>query len=64
MIRVRLLHEVALLTPLIKLLGSGVEVVLEDFFYGEVAVAAGLAVFYIIELSAKVFAYKTFGSCD
>ena len=55
-------HEVTFLAPLVKLLGCRVEVVLEDLIYYEVSVAASLAVFYIVELSAKIFTYKTFGS--
>ena len=57
-------HEIALLAPLVKLFGGRVKVVLEDLIYCEVAVAASLAVFYIVELSTKVFTNKTFGSCN
>ena len=56
-------HEVALLAPCIELLGSGVEVVFEDFLDRQVAVATGLAVFDIIELGAKVLADEAFGTC-
>ena len=57
-------HEVALLAPCVKLFGSRVEVVLEHFLYGKVAIAASLAVFNIIELGTKVFAYKALGTCN
>ena len=57
-------YEVTFLAPLVKLLGCRVDVILEDLIYYEVSVAASLAVFYIVELSTKVFAYKTFGSSN
>lgn len=55
-------HEVALLAPCVKLLGGGIEIVLEDFLDRQVAVATGLAVFDVIELSAKVLANEAFGT--
>ena len=55
-------HEVALLAPCVKLLGGGIEIVLEDFLDRQVAVATGLAVFDVIELGAKVLADEAFGT--
>ena len=55
-------HEVTFLAPCVKLLGSGLEVVLEDFLDRQVAVATGLAVFDVIELGAKVLADEAFGT--
>ena len=55
-------HEVTLLAPCVELLGGGIEVVLEDFLNGQVAVATGLAVFDIIELGSKVLADEAFGT--
>ena len=55
-------HEVALLAPCVELLGGGIEVVFEDFLDRQVAVATGLAVFDVIELSAKVLANEAFGT--
>lgn len=55
-------HEVALLAPCVKLLGGGIEIVLEDFLDRQVAVATCLAVFDVIELGAKVLADEAFGT--
>ena len=55
-------HEVALLAPCVELLGSGVEVVLEDFLDRQVTVATSLAVFDVIELGAKVLADEALGT--
>lgn len=57
-------HEVALLAPCVKLLGGGIEIVLEDFLDRQVAVATCLAVFDVIELGAKVLADEAFGTSN
>ena len=57
-------HEVTFLAPCVKLLGGGIEIVLEDFLDRQVAVATGLAVFDVIELGAKVLADEAFGSSN
>jgi hypothetical protein len=56
--------EVALLAVAVELLGGGVYVVWEDFTHCEGAIALGFAFFDVIELGAKVFAYKAFGTGD
>ena len=55
-------HEVTFLAPCVKLLGGGVEIVLEDFLDRQVAVATCLAVFDVIELGAKVLANEALGT--
>ena len=57
-------HEVALLAPSVELVGGGVEVVFEDFLDRQGAVATCLAVFDVIELSAKVLADEAFGTSN
>lgn len=57
-------HEVTFLAPCVKLLGGGIEIVLEDFLDRQVTVATGLAVFDVIELGAKVLADEAFGSSN
>ena len=44
--------------------GGGIEIVLEDFLDRQVAVATCLAVFDVIELSAKVLADEAFGTSN
>lgn len=56
-------HEITFLAPCIKLLRRGIKVELEDFIYLQVSVATGLAILDIIELGAKILAYKAFGAC-
>ena len=55
-------HEVGLAAPLVQLLGGAVQVVLIDGIDGNIAIATGLAVLDVIELSAKVPAYESLGS--
>ena len=57
-------NEVTFPAPLLQLFRCGVQVVFIDFFYVKVAVAAGLAVFYVAELGAQVPSYKTLCSCN
>ena len=57
-------HEVAFLAPLIELLGSGVDVVFINGINLQVTIPTRLAILYVIELGAKVSAYKTFSSCN
>ena len=56
-------HKVGLAAPLIQLLGSGIQVVLKDSFHGHIAIATGLAVLDVIELSAKVLTHEPLCSC-
>ena len=56
--------EVAVLAPLVKLLGRGVDVVLINGINLQVAILACLAFLYVIELGTKVSSYETFGPCN
>ena len=57
-------HEVALLTPLVQLLGSGVDVVGIDGIHLYTCVPTCLALLDVVELRAEVPSYEASGSCD
>ncbi len=56
-------HEVRLRAPTVQFLGRGIKVVFIHLRDGN-AIVAGLSVFDVFELSAKVSAYEAFGAGD
>ncbi len=55
-------HEVAVPAPSVQIVRCGVEIIFVYFRYGQVAVASGLAVLYVVELCTQILSYEAFCS--